>query len=117
MTLLCTGIAWLAGDSHTALSAALGGGISTVASLAMALLGFSRRSTRSPVLAVQAILVGEIAKIAVVIVLFAAVFKMLHVAPLAMFGAYIATFVVFPVALAGTLRDGAARPVMGQLKR
>jgi F0F1-type ATP synthase assembly protein I len=46
---------------------------------------------------------GEAAKIAVVIVLFVIVFKTVKVVPLAMLGAYIATFVVFWVALARAL--------------
>jgi F0F1-type ATP synthase assembly protein I len=103
VTLICALAAWLIADSHAALSAALGGGISVVASLAMALLGFGGRSAADPQRAVRAFFVGEIAKIAVMIVLFVAVLKTIKVVPLAMLGTYVATFFVFWVALANAL--------------
>jgi F0F1-type ATP synthase assembly protein I len=112
VTLVCAAAAWLAADGHAALSAALGGGISTVASLAMALLGFSRSAVGAQ-RAMLAFFVGETAKVAVVIVLFVAVLKTMKVVPLAMLGTYIATFLVFWVALANALpRKGGnlARP-------
>jgi F0F1-type ATP synthase assembly protein I len=100
VTAICALVAWLVADPHAALSAALGGGISAAASLAMALIGFSGRSSVSPERAMRTFLMGESAKIAVVIVLFVAVLKTMKVVPLAMLGTYIATFVVFWVALA-----------------
>ena len=53
--------------------------------------------------AIVAFLVGESAKVAVVIVLFVVVLKTMKVVPLAMLGSYIATFIVFWVALAKAL--------------
>ncbi|HEV7612046.1 MAG TPA: ATP synthase subunit I [Steroidobacteraceae bacterium] len=103
VSLICAAAAWLIADSHAALSAALGGGISTVASLAMALLGFGGRSATDPQRAVRTFFVGETAKIAVMIVLFVAVLKTMKVVPLAMLGTYVATFLVFWVALANAL--------------
>jgi ATP synthase protein I len=103
VTLICALAAWLMFDSRAALSAALGGGISAAASLAMALLGFGGRSAGDPQRAVRAFFVGEIAKIAVMIVLFVAVLKTIKVVPLAMLGTYVATFFVFWVALANAL--------------
>jgi ATP synthase protein I len=103
VTLICALAAWLIFDSRAALSAALGGGISAAASLAMALLGFGGRSATDPQRAVRAFFVGEIAKIAVMIVLFVAVLKTMKVVPLAMLGTYVATFFVFWVALANAL--------------
>ena len=103
VTLICALAAWLIFDSRAALSAALGGGISAAASLAMALLGFGGRSATDPERAVRAFFVGEIAKIAVMIVLFVAVLKTMKVVPLAMLGTYVATFFVFWVALANAL--------------
>jgi ATP synthase protein I len=103
VTLICALAAWLMFDSRAALSAALGGGISAAASLAMALLGFGGRSATDPERAVRAFFVGEIAKIAVMIVLFVAVLKTMKVVPLAMLGTYVATFFVFWVALADAL--------------
>ncbi len=103
VTLICALVGWLIADLHAAFSAALGGGISTAASLAMALLGFGRQTAGCPERAMRAFLVGETAKIAVVVVLFVAVLKTMKVVPLAMLGAYVATFFVFWVALANAL--------------
>jgi ATP synthase protein I len=93
----------LIADGRAALSAALGGGISTAASLAMALLGVGGRSATDPQRAVCAFFVGEAAKLTLVIVLFVVVLKTMKVVPLAMLGTYIATFFVFWVALANAL--------------
>jgi len=103
VTAICALAAWLIADFHAALSAALGGGISTVSSLAMALLGFGGRSVTDPQRMVRTFFVGETAKIAVMIVLFVVVLKTMKVVPLAMLGAYVATFFVFWVALANAL--------------
>ncbi len=112
--MVCALVSWLIAGPHAALSAALGGGISTAASLVMALLGFSGQSVVDAQRALRAFLVAEAAKIAVVIVLFVVVLKTLRVVPLAMLGTYVATFFVFWVALANALpplggapRDGA----------
>ena len=94
--LLC----WAIEDSRAALSAALGGGISSAASLVMALLSFSKEAATDPLRAVRAFFVGEAAKVTVVIVLFVVVFKTTKVVAPAMLGTYVATFFVFWVALA-----------------
>jgi ATP synthase protein I len=103
VTLICTLAGWLIAGRHAALSAGLGGGISTAASLAMALLGFGGRTADSAHRAMRAFFVGEMAKIGLVIVLFVAVLKTMKVVPLAMLGTYIATFFVFWIALANAL--------------
>jgi ATP synthase protein I len=94
--LLC----WAIEDSRAALSAALGGGISSAASFVMALLSFSKEAATDPLRAVRAFFVGEAAKVTVVIVLFVVVFKTTKVVAPAMLGTYVATFFVFWVALA-----------------
>ena len=103
VTLICALVAWWIADSHAALSAVLGGGISTIASLAMAMLGFGGRSATDPQRMVRKFFVGETAKMAVMIVLFVAVLKTMKVVPLAMLGTYVATFLVHWVALANAL--------------
>ncbi|HMK85566.1 MAG TPA: ATP synthase subunit I [Steroidobacteraceae bacterium] len=103
VTLLCALVGWMIASSHVALSAALGGGISTAASLVMVMLGVGGRPSGSPERALRAFFVGEAAKVVVVIVLFLAVLKTMKVAPLAMLGTYIATFSVFWLALANLL--------------
>ncbi len=94
---------WALADFRAAVSALLGGGIGTVASLAMAVLSFGGSAASEPQRALRALYIGEAAKVAVVIVLFVAVLRTLKVVALAMLGSYIATFFVFWVALAGAL--------------
>jgi ATP synthase protein I len=103
VTAICALAAWLISDTRAALSAALGGGISTVASLAMALIGFGGRSGADPQRALRTFFVGETAKVVVMIVLFVAVLKTMKVVPLAMLGTYGATFLVIWLALANVL--------------
>jgi len=110
VTLLCALASFGIADSRAALSALLGGGISCVASLAMALVGFGKQAATDPQRAIRAFFAGETAKVAVVIVLFVVVLKTMKVVPLAMLGSYIATFTVFWVALASAL------PVLGGLR-
>jgi ATP synthase protein I len=111
VTLLCALASWAIADSRAAISALLGGGISSLASLAMALVGFGKQAATDPQRALRAFFVGETAKVGVVIVLFVVVLKTMKVVPLAMLGAYIATFFVFWVALANAL------PPLGGLRR
>ena len=93
-----------------AMSALIGGGISTLASLVMAALSFRRSSLANAYSAVRGFYVGEAAKLATVVVLFVMVLRTLKVSPLAMFAAYMATFFVYWVALANAL------PTLGQSK-
>lgn len=95
---------WAMASPRAALSALLGGGISAAASLAMALLAFGGKAATSPQQAIRAFFVGEAAKVVVVIVLFVIVLKTMKVVPLAMLGTYIASFVVFWVALARSIQ-------------
>jgi F0F1-type ATP synthase assembly protein I len=86
-----------------AMSALLGGGISTLASLVMAVLCFRTSTLANAQSAIRGFYVGEAAKLATVVVLFALVLRTLKVSPLAMFAAFMATFIVFWVALANAL--------------
>jgi ATP synthase protein I len=86
-----------------AISALVGGGISTLASLVMAALSFKRSSLANAYSAVRGFYVGEAAKLATVVVLFIVVLRTMKVSPLAMFAAYMATFFVYWVALANAL--------------
>jgi len=86
-----------------AVSALLGGGISTLASLVMAAFSFRQSSLANAYSAIRGFYVGEAAKLATVVVLFVVVLRTLKVSPLAMFAAYLATFFVYWVALANAL--------------
>ena len=59
--------------------------------------------------ALGAFYAGEALKLAVVIVLFVIVLKMMRVAPLAMFAAFAATFLVYWIALLSALPAAARR--------
>jgi ATP synthase protein I len=100
VALIAALVCWAIADSRAALSAALGGGISSAASLVMALLSFGKGAATDPMRAVRAFFVGEAAKVTVVIVLFVVVLKTMKVVAPAMLGTYVATFFVFWVALA-----------------
>jgi ATP synthase protein I len=100
VALIAALVCWAIADSRAALSAALGGGISSAASLVMALLSFGKEAATDPLRAVRAFFVGEAAKVTLVIVLFVVVLKTMKVVAPAMLGTYVATFFVFWVALA-----------------
>ena len=101
---------WVIAGELAGVSAFIGGGISTLASLAMALLAFRRGTSADALSAVRGFFAGEAAKLATVVVLFIVVLRTLKVSPLAMFAAYVATFFVYWVALANAL------PTLGQSK-
>jgi ATP synthase protein I len=84
-------------------SAALGGGISTLGSLAMAGIAFAG-SKPSAHGAVTAFYVGEAVKLALVVVAFVLILKMLKVSPLPLFAGYMATFLVYWIVLARLVR-------------
>jgi ATP synthase protein I len=85
------------------LSALAGGGISGVASAALALIGFAPRAGSQPERVARAFYVGEGVKLAITVVLFVAVFVTLKVSFPALFGTYIATLFVYWIALANAL--------------
>jgi len=87
------------GGFHVGLAAALGGAIGTVASLGMALVAFGGKAA-SPARILGTFYAGEILKVALAIVSFILVLKLTGAAPLPMFAAYMATFVVYWIVLA-----------------
>lgn len=88
------------GGPHVALSAALGGAIGTLASLGMAVMAFGRRRAASPARILGTFYAGELVKVVLAIVSFVLVLKLAGAAPLPMFAAYMATFVVYWIVLA-----------------
>lgn len=89
---------------HGLVSALLGGGINTLATLAMVLIAFGGRTRADAQSAVLTFFLGEFAKLALMIVLFVVVLKVYRVAPLPLFGAFLATFIVHWVVLARMAR-------------
>jgi ATP synthase protein I len=110
VTVTATLIAWGVADRHAALSALLGGGIATLGSLVMAGLVFGGGRAMDPQRVLGMFYLGEAVKVALVIVLFVLVLKWVNVAPLAMFVAFSATFLVYWIALVSALPSlGGAR--------
>ena len=83
-------------------SALLGGGIATVASLAMAGLVFGG-TAGGAARALGMFYIGEAVKLLIVVVLFVVVLRVVRVAPLAMFAGFAATFLVYWIALLSAL--------------
>jgi ATP synthase protein I len=92
---------WLAGE-RAGFSALLGGGIATLASVAMAGLVFGG-SAGSAARALAMFYIGEAVKLVLVVALFVVVLNVVRVAPLAMFAAFAATFLVYWIALLSVL--------------
>jgi len=89
-------------------SAVVGGGASTLASVAMAVLAFGRLAGSGAERMLLAFYLGEIAQITVVIVVLVLALVFLKVNPAAMISAYVATFLVYWVVLARALWSGRA---------
>ena len=103
-------VRWVLADRRAALSALLGGGIATLGSLVMAGLVFGGGKAMDAQRVLGTFYLGEAVKVAVVIVLFVLTLKWVNVAPLAMFVAFAATFLVYWIALVVALPDlGGAR--------
>jgi F0F1-type ATP synthase assembly protein I len=85
------------------LSALVGGGISAVASAALALIGFGSRAGAPADQVDKSFYLGEGVKLAVTVAAFIAVFTTMKVSFAALFGTYIATLFVYWIALANAL--------------
>ena len=85
------------------LSALAGGGISAVASAALALIGFSSPAGASAERVARSFYMGEGTKLVVTVALFVLVLVTMKVSFAALFGTYIATLFVYWIALANAL--------------
>jgi ATP synthase protein I len=103
ITLAAAGVGWVLGGANVALSALLGGGISTTGSLAMAHIGFRSPAGASALSMLAALLLGEVVKLGVVIVLFVLVLTLIKTSAVAMFVTFAATFLVYWIVLASWL--------------
>jgi ATP synthase protein I len=111
ITLLAAAASWVVGGSNMALSALLGGGVSTAGSLAMALIGFRAPVGAGALQMLAALLVGEAAKLGVVVLLFVLVLTLIKTSAVAMLVTYATTFLVYWIVLASWL------PVFGRGRR
>ena len=103
VTLVVAAVSLVLAGPRGAWSAVVGGGASTLASVAMALLAFGRLAGSSAERMLLAFYLGEIAKITVVIVVLVLALVFLKVNPAATIAAYVATFLVYWVVLARAL--------------
>jgi F0F1-type ATP synthase assembly protein I len=103
-------VSWVLAGPRGAGSALVGGGASTLASVAMALLAFGRLAGTGAERMLLAFYLGEFAKITVVIVVLVVALVFLKVNPAAMISAYAATFLVYWVVLARALWSGRTAP-------
>jgi F0F1-type ATP synthase assembly protein I len=116
-TLLVAAVSLAVAGQRAGWSAVVGGGASTLASIAMALLAFGRLAGSSAERMLLAFYVGEFAKIAVVIVMLVLALVFMKVNPVAMLAAYVATFLVYWVVLARVLWSGRTQPVPHEMVR
>jgi ATP synthase protein I len=93
---------------EAAWSALLGGGIATAGSVAMVALVFAGAAADARRI-VAAFYTGEAVKLAVVVVLFVVVLRLVRVVPLAMLAGFAATYLVYWIALVGALPAMSAR--------
>jgi ATP synthase protein I len=103
VTVIVAVVAWALAGRISGVSALLGGGIATLGSLAMAGVVFGGIASGGPARALGAFYTGEAVKLALVVVLFVAVLKLVRVAPLAMLAGFAATYLVYWIALVGAL--------------
>ena len=111
VTVLVAVVSLVVAGPRAASSAVVGGGASTVGSVAMALLAFGRLSGSGAERMLLAFYAGEIAKIMAVIVVLVLALVFMKVNPAAMISAYVATFLVYWVVLARALWSGRRAPV------
>jgi ATP synthase protein I len=110
VTLLVAAVSLAFAGQRAGWSAVIGGGASTLASVAMALLAFGRFAGSGAERMLLAFYLGEIAKITVVIGVLVLALVFMKVNPVAMISAYMATFLVYWVVLARALWSGRTQP-------
>ena len=105
LTALLAALCYFPWGAHAALSVALGGGIGTAASLALAVIVF-RKGAREMEELVRAFYVGEAAKFGVTIILFVIVLATMKkvLVPGAFFGAFVAVLLVHWLVLPRAMR-------------
>jgi ATP synthase protein I len=98
-------------DRRAALSALIGGGIGAAATLVQALVSLRDSAGRTPQAVVRGFYRGSALKLVSTVVLFVMALRIRPLAPGPLFLTYVATFLVYWVALARTFRTGVAQDV------
>lgn len=86
-------------NARAAVSALIGGGIGVAASLAMVIFMFRAAGAADPRRILRSTYRGEAAKLALTVLLFVAALKLVELAVVPFFVAYVATFAVYWIAL------------------
>ena len=97
-------ICYLTQGELSAISAFIGGGIGAAATLAQVLVGLRNSAGKEPRAIVSGFYRGSAVKLVVTVVLFVLALRARRLAPSPLFVTYVATFVVYWLALARTLR-------------
>jgi len=103
VTVVAALICFAAWSALAGISAAVGGGISVLASAVLAIIGFSAPANAAPETIARKFYMGEGTKLAITVASFVTVFLSMKVNFAALFGAYIATLFVYWIALANAL--------------
>jgi ATP synthase protein I len=117
VTVVAAAICFAVWGRVAGISALAGGGISVLASAALAVIGFSSPAGAAPERIARSFYVGEGVKLAVTVALFVVVFLTMKVSFAALFGAYIATLFVYWIALANALPPLSGAGAAGAAKR
>jgi ATP synthase protein I len=104
---VCGGlICYLGSDEHSAVSALIGGSIGAAATLAQALVGLRSSEGKPPQAVLRSFFRGSAVKLLVTVVLFVLALRGRNLAPAPLLVTYVATFLVYWVVLARTLKSG-----------
>jgi ATP synthase protein I len=103
ITVVAAAICFAVWGRTAGFSALVGGGISAIASAALALIGFAAPAGAAADRIARAFYVGEATKLGITVTLFVVVFLTMKVSFVALFGTYIATLFVYWIALANAL--------------
>ncbi len=112
VALLCAALM----GAHAGLASGVGGGIGALASLVQVLSGFRRGAGGDARAIASGFYRGEALKIAVTVVLFVLALRGRRLAPGPLLAGYVATFVVYWVALARMVRAGPVGESVGRVE-
>lgn len=99
-------VCYAALDARSSLSALIGGGIGTAATLVQVGFGLRDSAGKDPRAVVRGFYRGSAMKLLVTVALFVLVLRHRSLAPAPLFVTYVATFLVYWLTLARTLRYG-----------
>lgn len=109
-------ICYLTRGQLAAVSALIGGGIGAAATLVQVVVGLRNSAGQAPQVVVRGFFRGSAMKLVVTVVLFAVVLRGRHLAAAPLFVTYVATFLVYWVALARTFRTQVQQDALSRME-